>query len=219
MGTITINSAIKVGNVLIWDEHVNSPIRTFMKLTNASTSYNQNVTIKWTLTAINAAVGAYVYVPIPGPTQNLYNVGENVSYTTVISQTNEPLFSMDFVDTDYGDTATFEMEVTAIDIDTAPAIYPINFEDEYPSQVTGGISSTTDTGTNCSLTIDEDASFDLQTPGSISIGDQVYSDLIWTTPFVGNGNWYHFTMNDVIAGNFSAQINASGIIGNLISLC
>lgn len=222
MGQITMDVAAKASNTLIWDETVISSIRSFMELTNASTVNTQDVTITWTLTAINAAVGAYVYVPVPiigGAVQQLFNVSDTTFHDTVISQSNQPLYSMDFVSAEPGDTATFEMAVTSIEIDAAPAIYPITFTKEYPSQVVGGISSTTDISTNCSLTIDSTASFDLQVPGFITVGDQVYSDVNWTTPFVGNGDYYHFTANDVIAGNYSAQIDASGIIGSPISIC
>ena len=88
-----------------------------------------------------------------------------------------------------------------------------------PSQVTGGISTNHTVGLDCGLTVDLDASFDLANPGQLSIGDQVYSDLNWTTPFVGNGDYYRVHLNGVVVDEFSIIINASGIVGSPIAIC
>ena len=217
-GVMTMNSAAKVGNTLVWIESVINTIRTFMELTNASTSYNQNVTIKWTLTAINAKVGASVYVPIPGPTQNLYNVGENVSYTTVISQTNKPLFSMDFEAADPGDTATFEMEVTAIDIDTAPAVYPITFTQPAPiTPLDFKVSNTP--GVGCPHATPWDTKwFDSAVPNTVpQNGDIIYNNSNLLVPFNGGGlEWTMETPSDDFRQ--TAVISSPGVV-SVIVIC
>jgi len=118
-------SALTSSNVLVWDESVINSIRSFIEIQNASTVFNQNITTKFTLTAISTVSNAYVYIPITGG--DLYNVSDNASHNSLISQSSMPLYSMDFVDATSGDSATFKVEVTAIDIDTAPSPYFITF--------------------------------------------------------------------------------------------
>lgn len=82
-----------------------------------------------------------------------------------------------------------------------------------------GISSGTDVINACETTIDSVVYVQIQNPETITVGDQVYLDNIGIIPFTGNGEYYHFNMAALTANTWSAQVNSSGVIIGLITIC
>lgn len=83
--------------------------------------------------------------------------------------------------------------------------------------IAGFISLTTDTSASCIPPADQGVYLDLDTPGTLTAGDTVYTDSGGTSPYFGNGDYYKI---DVGTGTeFSARVTALGVVLSPITSC
>ena len=150
--------------------------------------------IWWRYTNTDYLVDAYATVRITGPTGTAWQIKrlcvENTTTTTSTSTTTTT--------TTLAPTTTTTTTVTGLDEAT--------------------ISDTTAFSADCGLTLVDTVYVDEQSPGLLSDGDFIFNDAGGTSPFVGNGNYYHIDL-DGAGTEYTMRVSATGEVLNPIIGC
>lgn len=146
---------------------------------------------------------------------NYYPVGDYLDWGTVTvtglmnSSSLGPCSEITTTTTSSSSTTTTTSTSTSTTTTSTTTIPPTTTTTTTLNLLQGLISTTSDVSDACPLPLIDDCW--VSGPGDINNGDIVYTDALGTTPFVGDGNFYHIQIL-AYPDSYSVQIDGAGVV-------